>query len=303
MWPFYKKANVNAHSECRKSNALVAFLFDRKIQVSFEVMDPPVKPEDDVDQDHNTEIDLIGSREQVAERQNLKCQQALAKSSLSSFQWHFLLIMGFGPLILTLLLGVIDGNYLPPRWSTAYFFLLGIILIAYIKPSLTSQSMKQFILIFILFSCSLFVFRLVNINFFSSSKNDAFLPNKEIALSLNQLWRERYHKPLVYLAGSNYLVSLITPYLPDQAKPYFNWRIIQNPWINELDLSLNGALFIWDVGANYAWDLDGRNTIKLPLLLLERFPELIILPTKTYRRLSNNHPVLIGVGILPPRSV
>lgn len=239
----------------------------------------------------------------IAKPKEISRKYQQTPNNLSAFQWHFLLVIGFGPLFLTLVLGVINGNYFPPRWSTPYFFALGIILIAYLNPLINSELMKQFILRFILFSILLFSLRILSINLSHNNKADSFLPNQEMALTLNKLWREHYSEPLVYLAGSSYLVSLITPYLPDKATPYYNWQLKQNPWLTELNISIHGALFIWDIGANYAWDLDGRNTIKLPQWVLEHYPELIILPSKTYRRLSNNHPLIIGVALLPPRSI
>ena len=99
------------------------------------------------------------------------------------------------------------------------------------------------------------------------------------------------------------MVSLITPYLPDKPKPYLNWRLKQNPWVNELELSQKGALFIWDAGFNYAWDLDGTTTFQLHKWLIMRYPELTILPNMIFYRLSNKQPLIIGVAVLPPRIV
>ncbi len=222
---------------------------------------------------------------------------------ISSFQWHFLIILGFGPVVLTLILGIFDGDYFPPRWSTPYFFLIGIIVMSYLKPRLTKENIKKFAISFVLFSSLLFSIRMLSLTVFYKVNNDAFLPNKEMAISLNQLWRERYHSTLPYIAGSNYLVSLISPYLPDKSKPFLNWQLKENPWVNEMELGKKGALFIWDEGINYAWDHDGRITAHLPEWVLYRFPELIILPNTTFYRLSNNYPLIIGVAILPPRVV
>ncbi|RUR13753.1 glycosyltransferase family 39 protein [Legionella sp. km772] len=226
-----------------------------------------------------------------------------ARFNISPFQWHFLLIMGLGPVFITTLLGIIDGNYFPPRWATPYFFLLGIIVIGYLKPLLNPAQLKKFSIGFVLFSSLLFGVRMVTLTLFPKPNNDAFLPNRAMALSLSQLWQDRYHRPLAYVVGSNYLVSLITPYLPTKTKPYLNWRLKQNPWVDELELSKTGALFIWDVGFNYAWDLEGTTTFQLPQWLFYRYPELIVLPNATFYRLSNKAPIVIGIAILPPREV
>lgn len=224
-----------------------------------------------------------------------------AQFTLSAFQWHFLLIIGLGPIFLTSILGIIDGNYFPPRWATSYLSLIGIILIAYLKPVLDASQIKKFAYGFILFSSLLFTVRMLTLTIFHHN-NDAFLPNKAMALSFNQLWQERYHKPLAYLAGSNYLVALTLPYLPNKAQPFLNWRLKQSPWINESELRQKGALFVWDPRQSYGWDSEEKKTYKLPQWLLKRYPKLIILPNIVFYRLSNKEPIIVGVAVLPPKT-
>lgn len=222
--------------------------------------------------------------------------------ALNRFTWHFLIAIGFGPLLFSLLLCFITGDYFPPRWATPYFFALGIIVIAAMKPSLSKKTLTRFAVTLILFSTVLFVIRMSTLSLYPRPTSDAFLPNQKIAASLSKLWQEQYQAPLPYIAGSNYLVALITPYLSDKPLPYLSWNQKENPWINENDLRTRGGIFVWDEGQNYAWDEDSRNHARLPQSVLSRFPELRLLPNYTFYRSSDNAPIIIGVAILPPKA-
>jgi 4-amino-4-deoxy-L-arabinose transferase-like glycosyltransferase len=219
---------------------------------------------------------------------------------INSFQWQFLISLGFGPTLLSFLLCMLIGDYFPPRWSTPYFFLIGIMSIAYLKPKLSRKQIMQWTISIVLFSFLLFSVRMASLTFFRRADSDAFFPNKEMALSLSKIWHQHYQVPLSYLAGSNYLVAMLTPYITDHPKPYLSWVENENPWINEAKLRKKGALFIWDEGQNYAWDKDSRENTHLPQSIVQRFPELKILPNAIFYRKSDNYPIIIGIGLLPP---
>lgn len=220
---------------------------------------------------------------------------------LTRLQWQWLICIGLGPILLTLLLCFITGNYFPPRWGTPYFFALGILVVAYLNPIISKKRLKQFTVSFILFSFLLFTGRMSTFTFFHRANSDAFLPNQEIALYLSKLWHDTYHSPLAYLVGSNYLVALIVPYLSDQPKPYFSLNKEESPWIKEALLLKQGGIFIWDEGRNYTWDKDSRMHARIQKEMLKRFPGLKILPEHRFYRSSDHQPVLVGIALLPPQ--
>lgn len=220
---------------------------------------------------------------------------------IAHFEWSFLLFMGLGPFILTVILCIWTGNYFPTRWATPYFFLLGIISLAYLKPVINKKNLIQFTATFIFMSSLLFLGRMSSFTLFKRAESDAFLPNQQIAHTLSKLWQDRFNTNIPYLAGSNYLVSSVTPYLGSSTRAYLNWEIQQSPWINEDSLRKNGGIFIWDAGYNYIWDKDSAHFAALPQTILTRFPQLIMMPPYTFRRSSNHSPILIGVALLPPK--
>lgn len=222
------------------------------------------------------------------------------KHTLGSFNWQFLISVGLGPFALSVLLCAITGDYFPPRWATPYFFALGIMVIAYLKPNITRKKMRQFLISLTLLSLLLFSLRLITLTVIPRPASDAFLPNKNIAASLVALWHEHYHSPLTYIAGSNYLVSLVTPYIAEHPKPYFNWSATQSPWINEQELKAKGAIFVWDISGNYAWDKESKKNATLPQAIVDKYPELEQTCELTFYRSSDNQPITIGVALLPP---
>jgi 4-amino-4-deoxy-L-arabinose transferase-like glycosyltransferase len=224
---------------------------------------------------------------------------SISIKNLDVFKWRFLLFLSFGPLGLSILLCLLSGDYFPPRWSTPYFFPLGILLMVLISPTLTQRTQKQWMVTLISYSLLIFSLRMGVIGLQLRPQSDAYLPNREIAHTLAALWHERYHAPLPYLAGSRYLVSVITPYIPEHPKPYLNWDSQDSPWINEQQLKRQGALFIWDINSNYVWDKASTNCTELTPTIKARFPNIILLPNRIFYR-KNNHPIVIGVAILPP---
>lgn len=222
--------------------------------------------------------------------------------TLDTFKWQFLISLGLGPLVLSFLLCLLTGDYFPPRWSTPYFFALGILAMAYLKPQLSRKNVKQFAVTLVLFSSLLFLTRMSTLTLFPRPNSDAFLPNKEIAFSLSKLWQELYHTPLPFLAGSHYLVTGVIPYMPEHPIPYLSWDAEDSPWINEKELHQRGGLFIWDAGGFYTWDKQSKAHTNLPASVLKRFPTLKINSNFIFYRLSDNQPVVIGVAILPPNS-
>lgn len=222
---------------------------------------------------------------------------------MSRFQWQFLLFIGLGPNLLSILLCVLTGNYFAPRWATPYYFSLSILLMACLQPKLTKDTIRRFAVSLICLSSALFAARMLTLTIFPRTNSDAFLPNQQIALTLSRIWHEHYHTPLPFIAGSNYLVTGITPYLPDYPRPipYLNWSQSSSPWVNENELRIKGGLFIWDEGFNYCWDKESSSVhAQLNPSVTGRFPMLKLLPTLTFYRISNNQPVTVGVAILPP---
>lgn len=220
--------------------------------------------------------------------------------SINSFQFQFLIFIGLGPLLVSFLLCILTGDYFPPRWSTPYFFTFGILAIIFLKPAVSKKQLKQFTITLVLFSSLLFLGRMSTWIVCPRANSDAFLPDQQIALTLEKLWQDHYHTPLAFLAGSHYLVAGVIPYMQNKPTPYLSWELTDSAWINEDELRQRGGLFIWDKDGFYTWDKESKKYTDLPESVLKRFPKLKIEPDFTFYRVSDNQRITIGIAILPP---
>lgn len=243
----------------------------------------------------------------LARQRNQLTTDPQTARGLNAFQWQFLGWLGFGPLALSLLLCVMSGDHFPPRWSTPYFFLLGIIIVAWLNPQITAKQLKQFLMTLLLVGGLLWLGRMSAFAAKPHSEkdihSDSYLPNQQIAETLTQLWHQRYHQPLRYIAGSHYLVAAITAYSPDHPIPYFDFSRQESPWIDEAKFKQTGALVVWDQNKVYTWDADSAANALLTSTIRQRFPELEILGTYKFKRLTTvDMPLEVGVALLAPQA-
>jgi hypothetical protein len=224
--------------------------------------------------------------------------------TMTRFDEQFLFFAGFGPCFLTALFCLLNGDNIPARWSTPYFFLTGILLMAWLRPDVSKQQFKQFAITLVILSSLLWSVRMGTIMSHSNVRSDAYLPNKAIAAKLERIWHQHYATPLSYVGGAHYLVGTTIPYITNRPTAYFSWDPEENPWLDEEDLAKHGGVFVWDVGLNYFWDGYSLKLNTLPKEIKQRFPNLIILGTYTfYRSTPEATPVTIGVALLPPAGI
>ena len=218
----------------------------------------------------------------------------------NQFIKFFLLIMGFGPLVLTMTISVVTGCYLYAKWATPFFSLNGILLISFLRPKINEKVLKQFIIILLILFISLGLVR-ISYTHLSPKLNlhhipDDFFPGQEIAQNLTAKWHNKYHSNLTYIAGDHYLAANISVYSNDHPIPYLNWSKKESPWIDEQALNKYGAIFVWRINPN-----GDNNKTRSYRDLKCHFPKLGALTQQSFPQ-SNNKvpPVEIAVAILPP---
>jgi 4-amino-4-deoxy-L-arabinose transferase-like glycosyltransferase len=232
-------------------------------------------------------------------------QASREKLQINRFDWQFLLLLGLGPLCLSLALAFITGAHFPTRWSTPYFALTGILLLAWLRPKLDVKSLHRFILTLAIVGASIWLARfssfMLGPKFEQQLKADSYQPNQQMAENLTKLWHDHYNRPLRYIAGSRYLVAALVAYSPDHPAPYFDWSPAESPWIDEDDVVKQGALMVWDHDAAYTWDAESQSHTQLTPAIIQRFPGLKVLGLLHYNRLTTTSASLtIGVALLAP---
>lgn len=211
---------------------------------------------------------------------------------ISSFNQQFLLYVGLGPFLLTVLLSAITGIRLRAGWGEPLLSLWGIILIAWVQPRITPRRFYRFAGFFF----SLLVVTLVSYAtalIRADEPSSANFPGKIIAKTITNEWHNTYHSPLPFVAGSRWIAGNIAFYSSDKPAVYINWDKKLSPWIDEEKLKIAGAIFVWDASE------DNEPTVAE---IKARFKNLGTPQIKHFSWLRNpsSKPVEISVAFLPP---
>ncbi len=231
------------------------------------------------------------------------------RNNLSSADKRYLIIMGFGPLLLTTGFSVITGAHLRHMWGTPLFNLLGLFLIAWFAPQLTRKNTRRFIIL----TCGIFVWWMVyyvwsdTVYPYTRAKyNTQFelYAGKQLAKQVTDAWHKRYDVPLKYVAGDRIEVMNIAHYSADQPQAYFSWSQEHSQWINDANVKKDGAVFIWEINSS------ADN--KLPVTLKQRFPGIeyqgemnfnyVASPFANKLPAKDKLPAMqVGIAFLPPQ--
>ncbi|RDI46889.1 glycosyltransferase family 39 protein [Aquicella lusitana] len=217
---------------------------------------------------------------------------AQEKTELTSFDKAFLFYIGLGPFLLTILLALLFGIRLRAGWGMPLWSLGGVILVAMLQPHLTKSKFYRFIAaIFIMIGAMLSAYSLSLID--SPDPSSANFPGREIAETVTNAWREKYHTPLAYVGGSRWVGGNIGFYSSDHPAVFIEWNKKRAPWINIADMKKQGAVFVWEISAGETLQDSVR----------KQFPQLLENQIMTFSWLRNRYdlsPIKIGVAILPP---
>lgn len=211
---------------------------------------------------------------------------------IAKFDLRFLLFIGIGPFLLTLLLSALFGMKLRAGWGQPLMSLWGLLLLVWLKPVITPARFYRFVaLLFLLMmtAVSLYCYALIQAKAISSAN----FPGKNIAYTLEKEWHNRYHTALKYVVGPRWLAGNIAFYSADQPNTYMEANAQRSPWIDEKKLTQEGAIFVWD---------PTESEIVSFAELKKRFPDLEPLRTLYFPWLRNKKstPVEINVAFLSP---
>lgn len=217
---------------------------------------------------------------------------SLKQPLLFSTQQRFLLFAGIGPFVITLLLSLVFGITLRAGWGQPLMTLWPFILLTFYSPSFSSRRLHSFAILFSSFS-SLLIVSYAAALLLAKSPSSANYPGKIIAESLTEEWRQHYHLPLSYVAGSRFLAGTVAFYSKDRPTTYINADPQLSPWINEADFIKKGG--IWLIDPNDRFQIDWPKAAA-------RFHALRKIEIRHFlwRRNPHEPPVEISVAFLPP---
>jgi len=214
------------------------------------------------------------------------------KVTVSQFDQRFLWSIAATPFVLTLLLALILGWQLYALWGTPLLSLWGILLLIYTQPAITKARFYRFLMAVIVVIAGIAAGYTISLKS-PGQKATVNYPSREVAHAMANIWHQRYHEPLKYIAGDRYTTFYVAVYSKDKPSAYIDWDPIKSPWIDEQALRKTGAIFVQPV-------IDGK---QFPAAILQRFPTLKILPVMYFKRqnvTADTPPVALLVAILPP---
>lgn len=215
--------------------------------------------------------------------------------SLEPRDKQFLFYLGFGPLVLTILLSLFLGITLRAGWGMPLQSLWPIIFIDYLKPNLSSTKLYTFVTA-IFISMTLLISTYSYSLLASNDASSANYPGKEIANAVAQEWHATYHTKLAYVAGSRWVGGNIEFYSSDHPAVFVEWDKRRAPWIDLKDLQKQGGVFVWEITGNEF----------LPAAVKNQYPQLQkaqVLEFAYHRNINHLDPIKIGIAMLPPTNV
>ncbi|MDD5034640.1 MAG: glycosyltransferase family 39 protein [Methylococcaceae bacterium] len=221
--------------------------------------------------------------------------------TIAGFDRHFLQWLAFGPLTATLLIAVFSGANLISRWAFPFFSFAGVALVAYFRPEITTLRLKIFFAVILSLTLSIgggmYWMIFVRPHYTGVAPYSITYPSPEMAERITREWRERYGRPLKYVAGDRWVISGICAFSPDKPIPYFNWKPRENPWLEESALRREGAVMVHEIPP-------GNPPQPVYADMRHRFPDLVettlIFPHHTQAKVP---PVQLWVAFVPPQDV
>ena len=216
------------------------------------------------------------------------------EKTISLFDKRFLLFIGLGPFLLTVLLSAVMGMKLRAAWGQPLLSLWSILLLAWLQPFVTPKRFYRLLMtIFGLLIILVAGYCIALIR--ADEPSSANYPGKIIGAQLTNEWREKFHTPATVIAGSRWLAGNIAFYSADRPAVYIDWNKQLSPWINEKTLTQTGAIFVWDLSEDREISFE---------VIKKRFPQVEAAKTLRFAWLRNAamQPVVIRVAFLPPQN-
>ena len=164
------------------------------------------------------------------------------KIKLNSDTW-FLLLVGFMPFIIYLIMGAVFGGTMRPRWGYEFLFLSGIMLFYFIPTKEISKDDFNFLLKLSYFAMLLTAITMLTLLGVEKNYRSRY-PVTTIYNDMVSIWNSKFNTPLKYVGGYIEWTLPLTIYAPTHPTCILDTGGYKNPWINEEDLKKSGLIII-----------------------------------------------------------
>jgi hypothetical protein len=153
-----------------------------------------------------------------------------------------LAVLVFGPLLLSMLYGLISGSRLKSTWAFPFFSLIGVLWLIRIPAELARERLPRFLCTLIglvLLCCSLHVAYKTRWGE-SKTRFDAVA----LAEAVQSYWTRHQTAPLRIVIGNHIDSAILSGYLPGRPSMLVDGDFRLSPWLRREDLAQRGALWI-----------------------------------------------------------
>ncbi|MDR1289982.1 MAG: glycosyltransferase family 39 protein [Planctomycetaceae bacterium] len=182
---------------------------------------------------------------------------------------------------------------------TQIFIFTGLILVVVFKTAATPKAIRLFFIFFVLtmifypVGYSAHLYNAYNIR--RHGRTWYLFPGKELAVKVEDVWRNKYDKPLKYITGEWPLAGSAAIYSKDRPTchcDYYGFPL--TTWSTDKDVLKTGGIAIWLIG-------DGKQQA-VPHWLKKKFPSAELLePIELQKKTkASREPYRIGLAIIPP---
>lgn len=167
------------------------------------------------------------------------------ESKTDTFNQRFLFCAAILPFLFTVLVSLLFALKLHAGWGSPLMTLWPLTLFVWFKrPLLSMKKMYVMTSVVSILMCALAVAYAMSL-MYSNTPTSANFPGKKLAKIITAEWHERYHTPLLYVAGARFLAGSVSYYSPDHPSVWIEWSNQSSPWIQEAMIKKYGAVFIF----------------------------------------------------------
>ena len=155
----------------------------------------------------------------------------------------FLILIGFTPLVIHMIMGFISGGTMRPRWGYEFLFLTGIMLFYFIPTKEISKEDFKFTLKLSYIAMALIAITMLTLLGVEKNYRSRY-PVSTIYNDMTQIWESNFNTPLKYIGGYIEWTLPLTIYAPTHPTCILDTNGYKNPWINEDDLKKSGLIIL-----------------------------------------------------------
>ena len=218
---------------------------------------------------------------------------------IDNFDRTFLFSITFVPMILTLAMAIGYGFKIHDMWGAPFFNFVGLWAVAKFYPEGARMRPRFFITWAIIFFAGLLGCAGNNLlsPYITLKPMRVHFAGKAMSRQIEEVWHERFHRPLKYAIGNTWGAGNIAYYARERPHLFINADPEISTWIDEADVKKEGGVIVWCID-----NCVSGNVNRMPEFVPKKYPQAEIQPNLEIRRQTEADiaPVIIGWAIVPP---